>query len=705
MPKTRSLLGVAIVTLASALPAGISAQSTYTYNSYGTPGLIDLPTAQSAEDAELAGTYTHSAASSRATLTFQITPRLSGSFRYGKIPNYTLAGNPTYDRSFDLRYRILDETDYRPAVAIGLRDLMGTGLYSSEYLVATKQITPRLTVTGGIGWGRLATRGGFKNPLSVLGSGFNSRPGGFSGTGGQVELGRWFRGQAALFGGLSYQASDRLTLKAEYSTDAYSIESIPRRGLIDPKTPVNVGLDYKLAKGVNLQLAYMQGDMISAAVTLSTNPRIATIAGGTAAAPIPVRPRNMASAADLGWTVNEPVKAKLRDGMQTLLAQNGITLEAAQLEGREATVYIRTSTYLARSEAIGKTARVMSAAAPHSIDTFRIVPLVQGVPTSAVVIRRDDLARYEHDPNGAQKIFDAAQIVPYTTAPAAEDRMEPYPRLTWSLGPYVKTSYFDPDNPVRADAGLRLAGRINIAPSLVLSGTLDHRVVGNRDESNRFSASTLPRVRTDAYRYAKAETALSHLTLASYFRPGADLYGRVTAGYLEPMFAGVSGELLWKPVDSRLALGVEVNYVKQRDFDQQFGLRNYSTTTGHVSAYYDFGNGFHGKIDAGRYLAGDWGSTLTLDREFGNGWKIGAYATFTNVSFDDFGEGSFDKGIRLEVPLEHFLGKASGKTYKATIQPLSRDGGARLDVKDRLYEQIRDYHEPELEKSWGRFWR
>ena len=681
MPKTKSVLGIAVAALGAVQPTLISAQQTYSYNNYGAPGLIDMPTAESAEDAELATSLSHSPAFTRATMTFQITPRLSGSFRYGKIDKYFIAsGAPSYDRSFDLRYRFLDEGRYRPAVAVGLRDFIGTGLYSSEYLVATKHVTPRLTVTGGIGWGRLATHGGFRNPLGALDPRFNTRPGGYTPGGGQVEIGRWFRGQAALFGGVSYRATDKLTLKAEYSSDAYLLESAAGRNLISQKTPVNLGLDYRLSAGANLQLAYLHGDTYAIGLTFATNPRKAAVPGGSGSAPVPVKPRNMKSAEALGWVVNEPVKKQLRAGMATLLDPDGIHVEAAHLEGRQATVYIRNEKYIARAEAIGRTARVLSVASPSSIDTFRIVPMVNGMPTSAVVIRRDDLARYEHDPDGARKMFESAQVVSHSARPSSDDYIDgQYPRLTWSAGPYLKASYFDPDNPVRADVGVRVAARYDFAPGLVLSGQVDQRVLGNRDGSTRFDPSKLPRVRSDAGRYAKAHTALTHLTLASYFRPGPNLYGRMTAGYLEPMFAGISGEVLWKPVDSRFAFGVEVNYVQQRDFDQGFGLRNYKIATGHASAYYDFGNGFHGQVDAGRYLAGDWGGTLALDREFANGWKVGAYATFTNVSFSDFGEGSFDKGIRFEVPLDHFLGKPVGKTYNATLQPLSRDGGARSE--------------------------
>lgn len=52
------------------------------------------------------------------------------------------------------------------------------------------------------GWGRLGTYNGFTNPLGALDARFKTRPGGFTGTGGQPEIDKWFRGDAAFFGGL-----------------------------------------------------------------------------------------------------------------------------------------------------------------------------------------------------------------------------------------------------------------------------------------------------------------------------------------------------------------------------------------------------------------------------------------------------------------------------------------------------------------------
>ena len=83
----------------------VVAEPQITYNSFGMPGLIDMPSAQSAPDAELIFSVSQSGKSLRNTLTFQISPRLTGAFRYSAI------GRPTdtlYDRSFDLRYRLLE---------------------------------------------------------------------------------------------------------------------------------------------------------------------------------------------------------------------------------------------------------------------------------------------------------------------------------------------------------------------------------------------------------------------------------------------------------------------------------------------------------------------------------------------------------------------------------------------------------------------
>ena len=72
------------------------------FNIYGTPGLIDLPTAETAPDATLSTTVGHFGDTTRSTLTFQITPRLSGSFRYTRIADFypTINGSQWTDPAY-----------------------------------------------------------------------------------------------------------------------------------------------------------------------------------------------------------------------------------------------------------------------------------------------------------------------------------------------------------------------------------------------------------------------------------------------------------------------------------------------------------------------------------------------------------------------------------------------------------------------------
>lgn len=704
-----TVLGILLAPVALAQDAG---ESRLTYGMFGTPSLIEMPTAESAPDAQLAATVSHFAGTTRTTLTFQLTPRLSASFRYASIdgllvPGYNVdrdlrpldplpAGvNPDtfYDRSFDIRYRILDEGRYRPAVAIGLQDFIGTGLYGGEYVVATKSLTPTLKATAGLGWGRLGSNGSIAT--------FGTRPTQVIGEGGIPTYDRWFRGDMAPFGGIAWSPTDRLTLKAEYSSDAYTRET--RSGIFQRESSWNFGVDYMLSRNLQVSLYSLYGDEVGMSFTVLNNVRQSAVPGGAEGAPVPVRPRAVADIRDLGWTTEPGSAADIRSRLKAGLETEGLQYEGLNLDGTSATLRLRNTRYNNEPQALGRAARVMTRILPGSVETLRIVPVVNGVAASAVTFRRSDLEQLENAP--ADALLARTTVSDgYRLAPAAEQGV--YPQFTWSLQPYFQLSVFDPDNPVRADAGLRLQGTYKLRPNIELSGSLTKKVTGNLDSVTRPIPSDLPRVRTDYAEYSKqGDPALEHLTLSGFGRPGPDLFSRVTVGYLEQMYAGVSGELLWKPVDSRLALGAEVNWVKQRDFDQRFGLRDYSTVTGHLSAYYDFGNGFHGQLDAGRYLGGDVGATVALDREFANGWRVGAYATFTDVAFDDFGEGSFDKGLRVTVPVQALLGQPSRRSNTISIQSLTRDGGARVNVRDRLYPRVREYHLPEMTKEWGRVWR
>lgn len=687
---------------AALLVATQAAAQDVSYTLYGTPGLIEMPTARSEADGGIAASLTGFGFQQRANFTFQITPGLSGTFRYAGIQDRNGPGTiDTFDRSFDLRYRFLDETEYLPAMAVGFQDFLGTGLLSSEYIVATKGFGTSVDVTAGIGWGRFGSRGGFTNPLGAIDAAFETRPAIDFGVGGEVETKQFFRGDAAFFGGIEYAYSDNLRLKAEYSSDGYTRET--DTGTLDNKTPINVGLSYQYRPDLELSLAYLYGSEIAAGITLTLNPNNRPFIGGIETAPTPVRVRPADARAAATWGTSE-------EALTAALAAEGIRLDAYDVRADTvARVRYTNTTYRSEAQAMGRVARILSAQLPAAVETFVLEPQQRGIPLSQATIRRSDLEQLENAATGAATLLARATI---TDADAALDGYtpvaDPSPAFQWGLGPYAKLIVFNGNDPVQLDVGLDLSARYQISPNVLVQGSVRQSFLGKRELAEEFQAENdYYNVRTDGRLYGvDGLPTLETLTVAHYGRPGPDLYSRVSAGYLEQMYGGVSGEVLWKPVDSNFAVGAEVNYAVQRDFDQLFGFQDYDIVTGHLSGYYSFDNGFHTQVDVGRYLAGDWGATFALDREFENGWKVGAYFTLTDMPFDQFGEGSFDKGIRITVPNDFFLGTASRDSVTTSLSSLTRDGGARLNVEGRLYNVVRDGHTGGyLGDTWGRFWR
>lgn len=682
--------------LALCANVGASAQ---TLSTYGAPGLVDMPTAARLPDGYLALSRSQFGNTARNTLTFQVLPSLYGSFRYSIIDEYS-AGGPQggtlFDRSFDLHLALTDETETWPALGIGLRDFGGTGVYASEYLVATKSVGTRVKLTGGLGWGRLAD--------IRIAEGFGARETGRTlgnTQGGELNVGAWFSGDIGGFAGLEVQASDRVSLQLEYSSDQYTRESVNQS--INIATPFNAGLTYDFQNGSSLRGFIVGGTDVGLQYSYRFDPAKRRAPGGLEPS---ARPLNAAAPLVAVDNSDADIRTKIAAEMTAQMADEGIVLRAVTYSRGHVTVRVQNNRWDVEAQALGRALRVMANVLPAGIERFTVTFEVGGVAQSSVTMSRADLVASAASYDGAWQSLVRAEINDGTVAQPGGTLPQVYPQFEYGLGPYTAFSLFDPDRPVRYDVGAELTFGFRPTAGLSFSGILRQPVTGTIDKATRMSTSVLPRVRSDVVRYAKeSDLEINQLTAEYMFRPGPNLFGRVTVGYLENMFGGLSAEVLWYPLNSRLALGAEVNYAQQRDFDMGLGFQDYSVVTGHASAYYDLGNGFTTQLDVGRYLASDWGATFSLDRVFNNGFRVGGYFTLTEVPFEVFGEGSFDKGLRIFIPLSWLTGRPSRDVVTQVIQPILRDGGARLEVANRLYGVTRDYRAQSLRDGWGRFYR
>ena len=268
-----------------------------------------------------------------------------------------------------------------------------------------------------------------------------------------------------------------------------------------------------------------------------------------------------------------------------------------------------------------------------------------------------------------------------------------YFKLGTGLDFAVRAQIFDPVEPLRHQIFAQLSGRLIISEHLNLWSSY-HIDVTNNFSNSRPSSSVLPHVRSDASLYlSRGASGLNSLFLENRYSLSSSWHSRAYFGVLEEMFSGVGAEVLFHEYDNRWALGASVTYVRQRDYERSFDHLDYETVSSFLSFYYATPlYNYDIALHAGKYLAGDIGLTVEAKRTFDNGFEIGAFFTKTNVSAEDFGEGSFDKGLLFRIPVNYFSSRNNKTGFSTTLRSLNRDGGRRLeDFGANLWNTWRGY--------------
>ena len=82
------------------------------------------------------------------------------------------------------------------------------------------------------------------------------------------------------------------------------------------------------------------------------------------------------------------------------------------------------------------------------------------------------------------------------------------------------------------------------------------------------------------------DVLLNNLQLTEMRNLTSDWYAQAYTGYLEMMYAGAGSEVLYRPFGRSWALGIDANYVRQRDWNNTLKLEEYTTATGHLTGYW-----------------------------------------------------------------------------------------------------------------------
>lgn len=397
---------------------------------------------------------------------------------------------------------------------------------------------------------------------------------------------------------------------------------------------------------------------------------------------------------------NDAIEKTIRDAAT---AQR-ILISAIWLMPRQIEVAYYNGRYLEETAAVGRLLRILLLNTPPDVEQFRLVAISASVPTLSLLFDRSDVERTLNLNGSAQELLPLTRIQAvseYDPLLTQHDVTE-YPAFNYTAYPGFRDSLFDPNNPFQYQFYANLGGSVALDRHFSFAGSFEFNIF-NTFDFRRVSNSQLPHVRSDFLKYYRhGINGLAYLQASYIGKLSPEVYVMARAGLLESMFGGFGGEIFWQPTHQRWALGASLYAVRQRGFQRLFSFRDYKVITGHLSLYYD--SPFHNldfAIHAGRYLAGDYGATFQVTRRFSNGIEIGAYVTLTNVPFSKFGEGSFDKGIIIHIPIGDLFPVESQDEVHLDFSPITRDGGQKLAGESVLHDAVRRSSESELMQNWG----
>lgn len=594
----------------------------------------------------------------------------------------------------DLKLRLARESGQWPEISLGLQSAIGHKRLAGEYLAASKRWDD-FDFTLGMGWGRMAGKGLIDNPLKLLPHFDKDRS-----VDGEMPSGpsNWFAGeQIGFFGGVEYFTPiNGLSLKADYGGPDFAAE----KASFDYDAPALWSLSavYRPFDFVDVGIAAMGLDKIMARLSMRFNASgWKTDYADEKAIRAPMSPYRTGLA--------EPL------AMESAAAQEGINLQDARIEGKTARAAIDLNPFASAPRQYGAAARNIANHAGKDVEEIEIAPSAMNLRGPKIKMLRADFERALARKEGsADEIWRHAEFdgKSFGDKPSRGKFFAPWRQaeLSFLLDGQASLS--------EEDTGLlyRTSGIIDLrAPTaygaMTSGAALRVNLKDNLDKLDDIRFFNPYGARGDVSRFAGKRLTLenSWLGWTHSFTPAFHL--ELLGGYLEEMYAGYGGEILYRPFGPRWALGAEGWHVYKRDAESAaaLGLNGANGFTGFLNAWYDapvIETTFH--LKGGQFLGGDRGFQLSMEKTFDNGVKFEGFAAISNAAdYDPFGGTTHAyNGIRLSVPFYHTIkGQRMRAAGSGQIAPLGRDAAQTLNPPMTLYELTEPFSYRHVERHWG----
>ncbi|MDB9967904.1 YjbH domain-containing protein [Gammaproteobacteria bacterium] len=673
----------------------------YTHNMYGHfggVGYLSLPSAYLDEAGSLAFTVSDGSLFRYGSMTATPFSWLEASYFYISIQDTPYSTNNSYlDKGFNAKVQILKETNYLPNVSIGLIDLAGTGIASSEYIAFSKELNA-LKFTLGLATGRMAEKNSrsLRNPLGKAFPSYKTRNRNASITGGQFDVKSYFSGPVTPFLGfeLSNPYIKNLRLIGEYNPSNYTKtfrHGFARNLEFREKTNnFNIGLSYSFSKYFDIKISHERNS--DTVLNFSLHPNYSKpLFKKSKIKPLPVERTENGFYEDLLLNYN----------------QNQLYVQSANYSDEDSvlTISISQNKYNSLITASKEAVLIAKDFKYDGIQSYKFNYINGPFNEASITYDNRDINNFLNLGTPGAVLSEATIISNVVSENPAFQPKVMYPNYGFSIYPALKHHVGTPEQFYHGRLFIGTTLAIDFNKNINLALVTNHSIVDSFDSLNRSPGSKLPNVRTRIKDYLQgSRNYIAKLQLDYKKQILSDHFFRVSGGILEEMYSGVGMEYLYKPFFNNYAVGFESHYVKQRDFDMMFDNRDYSVHTSHANFYYhELRSGIMTHISYGKYLAKDIGYTVDFSKRFTNGFTLGAWFTRTNVSAELFGEGSFDKGIYFKIPLDALLNYSTTGAIDFKLRPLTRDGGQKLLDSSNLIGYIGNHSAARLHQEFSSY--
>ena len=242
--------------------------------------------------------------------------------------------------------------------------------------------------------------------------------------------------------------------------------------------------------------------------------------------------------------------------IRKVLAVDGFKINNLSFNDGSVTINAKNMKFRSTAQAVGRIASTLQRFTSDDITIANISFYSQDLQLASYRVDLEKISNQQHNSVSPEMKHQSITAADLEALPFSNNRR----RFTWGVGPYFSHRLFNPDLPLSMETGIEVAAGYQLAPGLKISGAIRKSILTNLNKNGRSSNSLLPRVHSDwpLYDIAGQSGHIHNLTLSYVKNLAPGIFGRVQAGLLEPFFAGIGGELLYKPTQWPIGLSVDI---------------------------------------------------------------------------------------------------------------------------------------------------